>query len=488
MLTNFWNVISKLSYFRHMLYRFLFCISLSFCLALQSHSQPLEKRLAVVIKKLTSDAQLQHGMASFCVADTTGNILFQLNDEYGLAPASNMKIFTCIAALDLLGKNYRYKTETGFTGNIKDSVLNGDLFIKGNGDPTTGSWRYAQTGADSLMKKLSEILLKKGIKNINGQVILDGSSFSNNPIPGGWSWEDMGNYYGAGSWGLNWHENQYDMRLKPGKKIGDSTEIENIDPPVGYVTFKNELKTAAAGSGDNSLIYLPPNGEVGSIEGTIPQGGDFIVSGSLPEPYTPMIAAIQKGFSDNGIAHSGGFQTSADYALANKPVPHYDSLIDYLYSPTLDSLVYQFMKHSINLYGEDFIKTFALQKSSIGTTEEGVQIVKKIWTERGIDSTAINITDGSGLSAGTRVTTNALVKALVYAKRRDWYPVFYNSLPVVNNMHMKTGTIFGTKAYSGYQTASNGKEYVFSIIVNNYNGATASVIDKMFAVLNELKR
>lgn len=469
-------------------YRFLFCLSLAFITVLQSHSQPLEKRLATAIKNLASDPQLKGGMASLCVADTTGKILFHLNDEYGLAPASNMKIFTCIAALDLLGKSYQYKTEIGFSGEIKDSILKGNLFIKGNGDPTTGSWRYAQTGADSLMKRLSKILLQNGIKKINGQVILDGSSFSSNPIPGGWSWEDMGNYYGAGTWGLNWHENQYDMHLRPGKNISDSTKIESIDPQIGYVTFNNELKTAAAGSGDKSLIYLPPNGDVGSIEGTIPQGGLFTVSGSLPDPYTPMISSIKKGFADNQIVHTGGFQTSADFALTNKLLPHYDSLLNYLYSPTLDSLIYQFMKHSINFYGEDFTKTIALQKTGYGTTKEGVQIIKKFWTDRGIDSTAINITDGSGLSATTRVTTEALVKALLYAKHRDWYATFYNALPVVNNMHMKTGTIFGTKAYSGYQIALNGKEYVFSIIVSNYNGPAAAVVDKIYAVLNELKK
>ena len=53
---------------------------------------------------------------------------------------------------------------------------------------------------------------------------------------------------------------------------------------------------------------------------------------------------------------------------------------------------------------------------------------------------------------------------------------------------MKTGTISGVKAFSGYQKASNGKEYAFSIIVNNYDGSTDSVIDKMFKVLNELKK
>ncbi len=477
-----------LAYFRRMRYRFIFCLLLSSFIVWQSEAQTLEKRLSVAMKKITEDAQLKHGIASLCVADTTGKIIFHLNDEYGLAPASNMKVFTSIAALDLLGKDYQYKTEIGYSGNIKDSVLNGNLFIKGNGDPTTGSWRYAQTGADSLMKRLCIILRNKGIHQIKGQIILDGSAFNNNAIPGGWSWEDMGNYYGAGTWGLSWHENQYDMQLQPGKNIGESPKINKIDPENESVTFINELKTAEAGSGDNSLIYLSPNSDIAIIEGTIPKGDLFTISGSLPNPYTSFISAIKKGFAINHIVFAGSFQTSMDLVLQNKPLPRYDSLIDYIYSPTLDSMIYFFLKKSINLYGEDFVKTFALQKNGYGSTNDGVKLLQEFWISKGIESSAIKITDGSGLSAETRVTTDALVKALLYAKKQPWYQTFYDALPIVNEMHMKTGTISGVRAFSGYQKAANGKEYIFSIIVNNYDGSTASVTNKMYDVLNELKK
>ncbi len=440
------------------------------------------------MKMFVDDSQLKHAIASLTVADEAGKIIYHFNDQYGLAPASNMKVFTSIAVLDLLGKDYQYKTEIGFSGSINDSVLNGNLFIVGSGDPSTGSWRYAQTGADSLMKTMAAILRQKGINTINGQIILDASKFSPNALPGGWSWEDMGNYYGAGSWGLNWYENQYDMKLLPAKRLGDKPEIKTIQPQSDNVTFINQLTTAAKGTGDNSEIFLPPNSEVGIIEGSIPQGGPFTVSGSLPEPFTPFISALKKGLAENRIGCHCGFQTSLDFLVQNQKLPHYDSLLGSIYSPTMDSLVYFFMKKSINLYGEDFIKTMALQQTGWGSTDEGVKILKQFWIAKGIERSAIKITDGSGLSAGTRVTTEALVKALNYAKTKPWFATFYNALPIVNNMHMKTGTISGVKAFSGYQKASNGKEYAFSIIVNNYDGSTESVIDKMYRVLNELKK
>ena len=469
--------------FKTVLLFFVFTICM--CAA---QSQPLQKRLLTAVTKLSSDTQVAHSMVSLCVADTDGHIVFNLNNEVGMAPASNMKVFTSIAGFDLLGADYTFKTEIGFTGKIADSVLQGDVLIVGNGDPSTGSWRFGETKAESFVKKIITILRSKGIGKINGELVFDGSRFSDNPLPGGWSWDDMGNYYGAGTWGLNWHENQYDLQLQPGKKEGDSIRILQSDPQLPYTTFINKLTTGKPGSGDNSYIFLPPNSNIGIIEGTLPADDVFTISGSLPEPYTAMYNAIKEGFRDNNFEHDGGFQTSAGYALQNKRVPHFDSLAGVICSPSFDSLNYYFMKKSINLYGEDFIKTMALQKDGMGSTEKGVELLKSFWKEKGIAESAFNIKDGSGLSAQTRVTTDALVKALVYARSKNWFPQFYNALPVVNNMHMKTGTIGGVKAFSGYQKAANGKEYVFSIIVNNYNGATESLINKMYAVLNELKK
>ena len=146
------------------------------------------------------------------------------------------------------------------------------------------------------------------------------------------------------------------------------------------------------------------------------------------------------------------------------------------------------MKKSINLYGEDLIKTMALERYGIGTTDSGVAIMRSYWEERGIEKSAFRVADGSGLSAKNHVTTYGLVQALLYAKTRPWFTAFYNSLPIYNNMHMKSGTIAGVKSYSGYHTSAKGKEYVFSMIINNYDGSTDSIINKMYSILDELKK
>lgn len=455
----------------------------------QLAAQPVEKRIGGKIEAILDLPMFQHALVSLCVADaSTGQTVYQLNDQIGLAPASNMKVFTAIAALDLLGSGFRYETKIGYSGQVEDSVLYGNLYITGAGDPTTGSWRYPHTKSEMVMAQIAGVLRRAGIYKLLGHIVLDGSCFGFNPVPGGWEWDDMGIYYGAGAWGLNWHENQYDMVLRPGRNPGDSVAIVSTAPQMGHVTFVNELKTAAAGTGDQSYTYLPPYGTLGIIEGTIPAGGLFTVSGSVPEPYTPFAAALQKMFADSGFLHTGSIQSSINYKLAHQQATPYGTLAGTLVSPPLDSIVYWFMKKSVNLYGEALVKTLALARQGHGSTDVGIEIIKHYWDSLGLEKSALRIADGSGLSSKSRVTTNGLVKALLYARKRSWYKAFYQSLPLYNGMHMKSGTISGVKSFSGYQQGSGGREYVFSMIINNYDGPASAVVEKMYSVLDELKK
>jgi serine-type D-Ala-D-Ala carboxypeptidase/endopeptidase (penicillin-binding protein 4) len=95
--------------------------------------------------------------------------------------------------------------------------------------------------------------------------------------------------------------------------------------------------------------------------------------------------------------------------------------------------------------------------------------------------------DGSGLSPLNRVTTHAQAEILKFAKTRDWFAAFYNALPEYNGMKMKSGTISDVKGFCGYHTSKDGREYIFSILVNNYGGRTSSIVNKMYRVLDELK-
>lgn len=122
-----------------------------------------------------------------------------------------------------------------------------------------------------------------------------------------------------------------------------------------------------------------------------------------------------------------------------------------------------------------------------GATDSGVNVVKNFWSKKGIDPRSMNIIDGSGLSPSNRVTTAALVNVLQYAKKQTWFPSFYNALPEINGIKMKSGSIGGVVSYTGFVKSKSGVEYVFAFIVNNFDGNANELRKKMWELLDLLK-
>lgn len=454
-----------------------------------SFSQSAEVKLAHAFKKLESDSQFKHAIISLYVVDSkTGKEVFNKNAQLALAPASCQKVVTSVAAFELLGKDYRYKTEFGYDGSIKDSMLNGNLYFTALGDPTLGSWRWTETKEENIKEKILTAVKANSISIINGDMIIDDSKWETQSTPRGWIWEDVGNYYGAGARGLNWHENQYDLILKPGKKTGDSVEIVATKPELQVSVLINELKTGKEGSGDNSIIYLPEDGLIGYVRGTVPAGKEtFTVSGSMPNPAISFTKTLEDLFNDNNIKLSGRSKTSTLFFLNKETMPHSSKALLTIVSPPLDSINYWFLKKSVNLYGEALVKTISYEKTNFGSTDTGITIIRNFWRERGIERSALKIIDGSGLSPANRVTTNALVSVMQYARQQSWFSSFYYALPETNGIKMKDGYISGVRSYTGYVKSKTGAEYTFSFIVNNFDGSAGTVREKMWKLLDILK-
>ena len=450
------------------------------------YTQEMPGKLEVAMNKLVSDSQFRHSIISLYVVDgKTGKLIFDKNSQIGLAPASCQKVITAITAFSLLGKGYRYTTSLGYDGTIINDTLKGNLYIIGSGDPTLGSWRYKETKEQVVLSGFKNAIRKVGILNLDGLVFGNDKVWGTQVTPDGWIWQDIGNYYGAGASGLNWRENQYDLVLSSGKKIGDPVTIVSTNPRfLPGVHLINELASAAKGTGDNSYIYLAPGADIGYVRGTIPVNEDsFIVSGSLPDGGRLLAATL---FRD--ISKGKAYPDNAVNYYKGKSKWNSSPTIFYSYkSPSLDSIMYWFLKRSVNLYGEALVKTIGYEKKHYGTTDSGVSVIRKFWALEGIDESALKIIDGSGLSPANRVTTASLVTALQYAKKQPWYNSFYYALPEINKIKMKDGYINGVRSYSGYIENKNGEQYIFSFIVNNFHGDPATVREKMWKVLDLLK-
>lgn len=454
-----------------------------------SFAQTVSQKLQKVFQQFEGDSQLRHAISSLYVIDAkTGEVLFDKNAQLGLAPASTQKIITSVTAFELLGSGYGYKTFLYTDGQIKNDTLKGNFIIKSSGDPTFGSWRYAVTRMEIILAAISKMIRDKSIRFIDGDFIIDDRAFDTQSVPPGWIWQDIGNYYGAGINGVSWNENQYDLYLEPGKKVGDPVSVIRTVPELDVYSLVNEIKTGEKGSGDNAYIYIAPYTVNGFLRGTIPLGErNFKISGSFPHPAGQLLKDIEKELSKSGIGLSGKFITGLDFLANRKELVYENVPFNFFISPSLDSIIYWFNKKSINLYGEALVKTFAYEKTGFGSTDIGVAIVKKFWKGKGLDEEELNIYDGSGLSPLNRVTTHAQVEILKYAKTKGWFPSFYDALPEYNGMKMKSGTISDVKGFCGYHTAKDGKEYIFSFLVNNYSGRVSQLLGKMYKVLDVLK-
>ncbi|HJP62165.1 MAG TPA: D-alanyl-D-alanine carboxypeptidase/D-alanyl-D-alanine-endopeptidase, partial [Mucilaginibacter sp.] len=451
-------------------------------------AQTLHAKLQAAFNRLQADSQCKYASVSLTVLDAkTGETVFTANPNMGLATASTLKTITSITAFNILGKDFQYQTQFGYTGSIDSTgTLNGDIIIKGSGDPTLGSWRYEGHHENDILNQMVAAMQKAGIKKVNGRVIGDDSIFGSQSVPNGWIWMDMGNYYGAGTSGLTWRENQFDIKFKTGP-VGTPVTITRTVPAMPYLNFKSELLNGAAGTGDEAYAYLPIGDKLMYLRGTYAVDQEKkAISVAVYDPAFDAAYRLADTLNRIGITVISGAESTNTLTAKAQQTPQIAQNLTTILSPPLGKIVYWLNQKSINLYAEQLLKTIAWKSGKPVSTDNGVEAEQDFWKARGIDPNSLNIVDGSGLSPGTRVTTMTLATILRSAKGADWFNDFYESLPVYNNMKMKSGSILNVLTYAGYQT-HNGRELCFSIMVNNYNGSARGVKEKMFRVLDELK-
>ena len=481
--------------------------------------RPLYKKHHIVNKVLTEilkePALKTAGFAFLAIDGETGEVIARYHPDKALRPASNQKLISTATALELYGPDYRFETRLEYTGTIDtvQHVLLGNIIIKGGGDPTLGSKYFDETKDHHFLTNWVQAIKSLGVDSVAGRVIADARFFSWDIVPVSWSWNNMGDYYGAGANGLTVFDNLYKIFFDTDSVPGDTVTIDSIVPQVPGLVFDNGIVSDTV-RGDRSNILGAPYCKVRYLRGRLPLARKgFAVKGSLPDPAFTAAVALTEKMRESGIQCGGKPTTFRRLALSEHSLPEPSgTVLKVTLSPPLSEIIQKTNTHSINLFAEHLLDLVGLKLIGVAQTERDVKAVMDFWKAKGMDTQGMALTDGSGLSQYNAITPRQLVFLLNYMKNKSpYFDVFYHSLPLAgtadstagtlegmfihtpaeNNLRAKSGTIDRVKAYSGYVTSLSGRKIVFSMMVNNFSGTSKQArtqLEKLMVALAELKK
>lgn len=449
-------------------------------------------------ERFLRDSSVMHASFSMCIADAaTGIPVIQYNEQRSLRPASIMKLITSAAALELLGPDYTFHTDLGYTGTIsKSGKLTGDIVIKGGGDPAFASRNFPDYYKEFPDKWIEEIK-KLGIRKITGSVITDDSRYDYLPVPAKWLWEDAGNYYGAGAYGASVFDNSYEIHLKT--DTGTSgTIITRFVPEECRSELSNRL--VAAGTTDLGYVFAAPYGTNGWLAGSIPvNSNDFVLEASVTDPPLLIARIIKERLNKSGIKVSGEATT---VRLSKGNVPEDIKIISDVASPPLREITEVLNHKSVNLYAEHLTKELGKKFRNSGSTKAGTDVIYSFLDSAGISTGGMFIEDGSGLSPVNAINSASMVTLLRFMKNNGkYYTDYFNSLPVAgkegtlrnyfhddlfSSLRAKSGSMTRVRSYAGYFTTNSGRDMVFCMIINDFSGPPKDVVTRFEALLKEI--
>ncbi|MCW1886623.1 D-alanyl-D-alanine carboxypeptidase/D-alanyl-D-alanine-endopeptidase [Luteolibacter flavescens] len=399
----------------------------------------------------SADPALGGALIGFCVLDENGEIEYASPLAWkALCPASALKTVTTAAAFDLLGQEYRF--ETAISAASKPSaagVIAGNLVLVGGGDPTLSTTDLDVLAAD---------LVKGGLKRVEGKVIADASVFRGQPVSDHWNWGDIGNAYGAGAFGVNLDHNRLELSFTPGSKLGDTAKLLPVPGSGKDTRWLNTVTTGPEGSGDQVVVYSQPYGTAITLQGTVPMGRTFTITGSLPDPPATAARLLTAALEKAGVVIGG--KTFPAAAASEKLAVHR--------SAPLPEIIDHLHRVSDNLEAQCLFLTMGRAKK-----EDSSKALRGYWEGRGISFEGLRLIDGSGLARANMIRPVDLAKVNHVARRGPHGDRFRQSLStyVGGRVSSKLGAMSGVKTDVGFITTSDGRELTFCLMANGLDPA-----------------
>lgn len=416
------------------------------------------------------------------------------SEQKSLSTASVMKLFTTAVALDMLGPEFTFSTMLAYSGILdrQTGLLKGNLILKGGGDPAYYSSFFEDHYKQCFENWVAQ-LKKIGIKKIDGNLLLDLSALDRTSIPGGWNWDDIGNYYGAGVSALTFSDNLYDIHFYSPKTEGKPVTIQSRNPEIAGLILENKVLSSAK-PGDHTIAYGAPGSLHQFIEGTIPvDQSDFVVKAAIPDPPEVAAATLLRKMREGGILLSG--ETVKIFSDDGSTI----TLLGYQLSPPLKALIVPLNKESLNLYAEHLLREIGRKNSGEPSLEKGLEAYRQFCRDKGIDDHGFFPEDGSGLSRSNALTAKTLVETMKYVYDGPMREIYFASLPVAGvdgtlrnsfkgtplekNLRAKTGSMARVRSIAGTLKTKNGRNILFAVMINNLDLKAAETSKLLESIL-----
>ncbi len=452
------------------------------CLAAGAHAAPLPLTVAQELRQ----AHIPLSGVGVLVQETgKAAALIRFNARAPMNPASTMKLLTTFAALDLLGPAYTWKTEAYLDGVLKDGILNGDLIIKGYGDP--------KLTIEQFWLWLTE-LRARGLREIRGDLVLDRSYFDLPAFDSGTFDNDPLRAYNVGPDALLLNFNTLQLHYLP-----DGQNLKVFTSPVlNGIRLNNRLVTQAAGSCSNwdDGINAQPNGDSIVLQGGYSgECGEREHSLSLM-PHTRYVEAV---FRSLWTELGGTLQGKQREGLAGVKA----TLFSTHRSEPLSLTIRDINKYSNNVMARQVFLTLGTPSRQGGNDEDGtttpalppaqtpmsisrsVQIIHDWLQGQQLNFPELVLENGAGLSRIERISTEHMAMLLQRAATHPLSAELQSSLPILGvdgtmrkrlkdsasagHAHLKSGTLEGVKTLAGYVRSKSGREWVVVCFINDPN-------------------
>jgi D-alanyl-D-alanine carboxypeptidase/D-alanyl-D-alanine-endopeptidase (penicillin-binding protein 4) len=423
----------------------------------------------------------------------TGRVLFERNATLNVKPASTLKLFTTAAILDAEGPEGGAEPTTVETAGRLDAFgrILGDVYLIGRGDPGLSDrfeWRNGRDPFDQLARDIRDA----GIRRIEGRIIGYEGLFTDEGIPDNWTADDLVWSYGATVSALSAFDNALRLRLEPGEKEGDPTQL-TVQPTNEFVRVQNQATTSAEGSKASISLSRALGSREVVLGGTLPRLGEAWTGDvAAPEPALFATTLFADALTRYGVIVGGTVMAS------RSPLP--DSLrpLASVHGPAVAEQIKIVNKESQNLHAETLLRRLGLHVFKDASVESSLRARELFLKRLGVRAEGTAMSDGSGLSRSDLVTARAEVDLLAAMSRHPLAKIFKDSLPIagvdgslrrrmsgtetVGRVFAKTGSIRHVNALAGYVDARSGRHLVFSIIVNHHTRPSKEATDGMDAI------